>query len=223
MKRLEQILSIVLSFMIVFFILASAILLLLNPIFLNLEYHTPNFPPDPYGFSLQERMQWSKLSMEYLINKADISFLGNLKFPDNSPLFNERELSHMSDVKRLVQAVIVAWCFITVLLALSLVRAWRIHGLPEWGKALSFGGWLTGGLILAIFMAILVNFNNLFTGFHEIFFQGDSWLFAYSDTLIRLFPMMFWQDAFIALGVISLIFSFLAFFMSRKLVIRRKS
>jgi integral membrane protein (TIGR01906 family) len=223
MKRLEQILSIVLSLMIVFFILASAILLLLNPIFLNLEYHTPNFPPDLYGFTLHERLQWSKLSVEYLINSADISFLGNLKFPDNLPLFTERELSHMSDVKRLVQAVIVAWCFITVLLALSLVRAWRIHGLPEWGKALSFGGWLTGGLILAIFIAILVNFNNLFTGFHEIFFQGDSWLFAYSDTLIRLFPMMFWQDAFIAVGVISLIFSFLAVFIGHKLVISSKS
>ena len=217
MKRLEQILSIVLSLMIVFFFVSSAILLLLNPIFLNLEYHTPNFPPDPYGFNLQERLQWSKLSVEYLINEADVSFLGNLKFPDNSPLFNERELSHMSDVKRLVQAVIVAWCFITVLLAFSLVRAWRTHRLLEWGKALSFGGWLTGGLILAIFLAIMVSFNTLFTGFHEIFFKGDTWLFAYSDTLIRLFPMRFWQDAFISVGVISLIFSFLAVFIGRKL------
>ena len=217
MKRLEQILSIVLSLMIVFFILSSAILLLLNPIFLNLEYHTSNFPPDPYGFNLQERLQWSKLSVEYLINEADVSFLGNLKFPDNSPLFNERELSHMSDVKRLVQSVIVAWCVITILLALSLVRAWRSHGLLGWGKALSFGGWLTGGLILAIFLAIIVSFNTLFTGFHEIFFQGDTWLFAYSDTLIRLFPMRLWQDAFISVGVISLIFSFLAIFIGRKL------
>jgi integral membrane protein (TIGR01906 family) len=217
MKLLEQILSIVLSLMIMFFIISTSILLLLNPIFLTIEYHTPNFPDDSFGFNLQDRMHWSKLSVEYLVNEADISFLGNLKFPDNSPLFNERELSHMYDVKRLVQANILVWCVITIILALSLVRAWRIHELPEWGKALSLGGWLAGGLILAIFFAIMVSFNTLFTGFHEIFFTGDTWLFAYSDTLIRLFPMRFWQDAFIAVGIFSLIFSFLAVFIGHKL------
>ena len=217
MKRLEQILSIILSLMIVFFILSSAILLLLHPIFLPLEYHSPNFPDDPYGFTLEDRLRWSKLSVEYLINESDPSFLGNLKFPDNAPLFNERELSHMTDVKRLVQAVILWWCVVTIILVLSFVRAWRIHEFPEWGKALSLGGWLTGGLVLAIFFAIMVSFNALFTGFHEIFFSGDTWLFAYSDTLIRLFPMRFWQDAFIAVGVISLIFSFLTVFIGRKL------
>ena len=218
MKRFEQILSIILSLMIVFFILTSVILLLLNSIFLTLEYHSPNFPDDPYGFTLQDRMYWSKLSVEYLINESDISFLENLKFPDNAPLFNERELSHMADVKRLVQAVILVWCVVTIILILSLVRAWRMHELPEWGKSLSLGGWLTGGLVLAIFFAIMVSFNALFTGFHEIFFTGDTWLFAYSDTLIRLFPMRFWQDAFVAVGVICFTFSFLAVIIGRKLI-----
>jgi uncharacterized membrane protein len=49
-----------------------------------------------------------------------------------------------------------------------------------------------------------VSFNALFTGFHSIFFEGDSWLFFYSDTLIRLFPLRFWRDVFIALAVLSL-------------------
>jgi uncharacterized membrane protein len=42
----------------------------------------------------------------------------------------------------------------------------------------------------------------LFVGFHQVFFDAGTWTFAYSDTLIRLFPERFWQVAFgaVALG-----------------------
>ena len=64
------------------------------------------------------------------------------------------------------------------------------------------GGWLMVGLaavigvIAVIGIAINPNiFFSFFAGFHSLFFEGDSWLFLYSDTLIRLFPIRFWQDA----------------------------
>jgi integral membrane protein (TIGR01906 family) len=41
---------------------------------------------------------------------------------------------------------------------------------------------------------MLVNWSKFFVAFHGLFFEGDSWLFDYSDTLIRLFPMPFWID-----------------------------
>jgi uncharacterized membrane protein len=47
-------------------------------------------------------------------------------------------------------------------------------------------------------------FCNFFSGFHSLFFEGDSWLFLYSDTLIRLFPIRFWQDVFLWAAVIAL-------------------
>ena len=47
-----------------------------------------------------------------------------------------------------------------------------------------------------------VSFWNFFTVFHEIFFKGDSWLFLYSDTLIRLFPLPFWESAFAFVGIL---------------------
>jgi uncharacterized membrane protein len=30
-----------------------------------------------------------------------------------------------------------------------------------------------------------------------LFFEGSTWLFPTSDTLIRLFPQQFWVDAFV--------------------------
>ncbi|MRS04419.1 DUF1461 domain-containing protein, partial [bacterium] len=66
------------------------------------------------------------------------------------------------------------------------------------------GGWITIGIILAVLISVAISFSQLFTWFHKIFFTGDTWLFLYTDSLIRLFPMQLWQDAFIWMGSIAL-------------------
>jgi uncharacterized membrane protein len=42
-----------------------------------------------------------------------------------------------------------------------------------------------------------------FNTFHLIFFKPGSWLFSYSDTLIRLFPVEFWFDATLTISSFS--------------------
>lgn len=179
--------------------------LLLTHAFLELEYRTPGFPSDDYGFNLQDRLHWSKLSVDYLLNNADISFLGNLTFPDGSALFTERELSHMQDVKNVVQPVLwigyAVWAF---LLGMGL---WARFGgwWTEYVRGLRRGGWLSVVLLAVIGLFAGISFWQFFTVFHKLFFTGDSWLFLYSDTLIRLFPIRFWQDAFLFAGVLDLL------------------
>jgi len=66
---------------------------------------------------------------------------------------------------------------------------------------------LAATLTLIAGAGILLNPNifwNFFAWFHSLFFEGDTWLFEYSDTLIRLFPIRFWQDAVIMMAVIAL-------------------
>ena len=41
---------------------------------------------------------------------------------------------------------------------------------------------------------ILLGFDSFFTRFHEMFFEGDSWRFSDTDTLIRVYPERFWVD-----------------------------
>ena len=43
-------------------------------------------------------------------------------------------------------------------------------------------------------LLMLVNFDWFFVQFHEALFTGDTWLFPDSDTLIRLYPDVFWSD-----------------------------
>lgn len=184
---------------------------LLTPAFLNIEYNMPYFPSDDYGFTKEDRLQWAPYALDFLVNNAGISFLGDLKFDDGSPIYNERELSHMEDVKTVTLAALNVWYISLAILLMLGIWSWRGDWAHTYRQGLMRGGWLmvwlagTIGLVVLIGMTISPNlFWSFFTGFHSLFFQGDSWLFSYSDTLIRLFPLRFWQDAFLFAAVIAL-------------------
>jgi integral membrane protein (TIGR01906 family) len=164
----------------------------------------PGFPADTYGFTLKDRLKWSDIAVQYLVNDSNVDFLGDLTFLDGTSLFNERELSHMLDVKKVVKPVISVGYVSWILLAGIGILANRINKEHEYFLSLRFGGMITLGLLLTISLFAVISFWNFFTFFHSIFFEGDSWLFLYSDTLIRLFPMRFWQDAFLIVGIITL-------------------
>lgn len=192
-------------------LMGFALRIMLTPLYFNVEYNMPYFPEDEYGFTKQDRLKWAKPSVEYLVNSADISYLGSLKFDNGQPIYGERELSHMEDVKGVVQGSLKAWYISLAVLLILAFLFWRMNAMPEYLNGLKRGGlWM---IVLAAtlgFIAgagILLNPNifwNFFAWFHSLFFEGDTWLFEYSDTLIRLFPIRFWQDAVIAMAVIAL-------------------
>lgn len=175
----------------------TSVRLLLTPTFLEIEYRLPRFPPDPYGFTREDRLRWASIALDYLLNEAGTEFLGELRFADGEPVYNARELRHMDDVKRLTQTALLVWraCLAAAVLGLVVLAARAGRG--EVWRALSLSGQLTMALMVGLGLALLLGFSFVFVGFHRVFFEGDSWLFHYSDTLIRLFPERFWQDAFL--------------------------
>jgi integral membrane protein (TIGR01906 family) len=192
-------------------LIGLALRVLLTPLFYIVEYNLPWFPADEYGFTKEDRLKWAPHAVDYLVNDAGISYLGDLTFEDGSPLYNERELKHMEDVKQVTRAALQVWYVSLAILLILLILSWRFNLLPEFFNGLRRGGWWMIGLALTI--AVIVGtgvllepdvFWAFFTWFHTLFFEGDSWLFLYSDTLIRLFPLRFWQDAFLWAAVIAL-------------------
>jgi integral membrane protein (TIGR01906 family) len=205
MKILPKVLSWFVTLLLPLALTFLGVRLLLTQAFPEVEYRLPGFPADMYGFTLQDRLHWSRISIDYLLNNADISFLGALRFMDGVPLFNERELSHMQDVKGVVQPVLWVgygvWC---VLLGLGLWA--RFSGWwSEYKQGIRRGGWLTVGLVVVFGILAGISFWQFFTVFHELFFTGNSWQFLFTDTLIRLFPMRFWQDAFLFAGMVDIL------------------
>jgi integral membrane protein (TIGR01906 family) len=208
---MKTFLSYLISLLTPIVLIGTALRILLTPVFYTAEYNMPYFPADQYGFTKADRLRWAKPSVEYLINSADISYLGNLKFDDGSPLYNERELSHMADVKNVVIGTLRVWYIALVTLILLAIMAYYRDWMPNYLNGLRRGGWwmifLAMALGLTAGIGIAVNpdvFWQFFTLFHQVFFEGDSWLFYYSDTLIRLFPIRFWQDAFLWAAILAL-------------------
>lgn len=184
-------------------IVMTAVRLLLAPWFLSFEYATPNFPDDPYGFTLEERLHWSNLSLEYLVNDAGIEFIEALRFPDGTQVFNEREQSHFIDVKVILTVALWIWRIALLLMVLLAVWAWRSGRLDAYLNGLGRGGWLTTMVIAGIIVFVLVSFRVFFVAFHNVFFDAGTWTFYWNDTFIRLFPERFWRDIFIYVGVFS--------------------
>ena len=209
--KLPAFLSYLVSLLTPLALIGLALRILLTPLYFTVEYNMPYFPPDDYGFTKADRLQWAKPSVEYLVNNADISYLGDLKFSDGTSIYNERELSHMHDVKGVVKGALNVWYVSLAVLLLLAFFAWRGEWMNFFLDGLRRGGqWMIGLAVVLGFISgagILLNpdiFWSFFEWFHSLFFSGSSWLFEYSDTLIRLFPIRFWQDAVIAIAVIAL-------------------
>lgn len=214
-NTIDKVLSILLAVILPFLILMGAIRLLITPVFISVEYNRPGFPVDPFGFTQPERKQWADYAVNYLVNDADISYLGDLKFANGDPLYRQEELSHMQDVKNVVQTALTVWYG---LLGLALAFLIWFIAMSNWRqivKSLRMGSWLTVGLIAFIILMVAINFNTLFEQFHNLFFEAGTWQFYQNDTLIRLFPLDFWRDAFVLVGVISLIFAGLILWLTR--------
>jgi integral membrane protein (TIGR01906 family) len=200
----------------------TSIRILLNPFFLDYEYNLPNFPADEFGFTKADRLHWGKLSLDYLTNKAGPEFLADLKFEDGTPIYIDRELSHMLDVKNLVQFMMKVMLPMAAFLVLAWILAWRLSWTSQFWRAVSMGGWLTLGMIGLILVGTVINFDALFTGFHHIFFTGSTWLFYTNDTLIRLFPEKLWSDAFTFMGVFTLATGVICTFLGARLAHKSK-
>ena len=171
---------------------------------MNLEYRRPNFPEDKYGFSTEERLDFGNQTRRYLISGMDLNDLRELKFEDGVSIYTERELKHLEDVKIVIMGVLRVFTGFVIVLSVGGILAYTQYWKADFLKAIFLGGRITTGLLIIILFLTLVSFQSLFTNFHLIFFEGDSWLFYYSDSLIRLFPIRFWQDIFLLFGITTL-------------------
>jgi integral membrane protein (TIGR01906 family) len=190
--------------------------LLLTPVFVSVEYSTPGFPDDPYGFTREERRRLAEIARAYLLNDAGPEFLADVRDPNSIALFIPRELSHMVDVKVLVQGAMRLWTALVILLAGVGFAAWRFASSGTVWRGFNLGARITLFLMAALVGLLLLSFSVLFTGFHQVFFQSGTWVFYTSDTLIRLFPMRFWRDVFALLMALTLVEAALLLWVTRR-------
>lgn len=141
----------------------------------------------------------------YLINdkKLDTTF------------FNEKEKSHLKDVKDMIDSAINLLLILILLFFILLIYFYNTKQLIIFFNSLMLGSFLSIFLILIIFLLSLSNFDDLFLNFHLISFNNDLWLLnPETDNLIRLFPQQFFYDALSRIVIYSLLISVLVLIFS---------
>ncbi len=192
----------------VLIVIATPIVVVLVPIRLAMQpwvvpflYSQPGFPPEVYGMSDEERLRLGLIGMDSVIGMRGVEVLREARLSDGSPAFNEREIRHMQDVRDLIGWLFPLHTIISMLagiavIALAARRAtWRMVG-----GALIAGVVATGVGVVGLGILAVVGWDIFFTVFHRIFFEGDTWLFLATDTLIRLYPEMFWFTITLMIG-----------------------
>ncbi len=222
MNSVKRGLQFLVSLLFPLLVITCVLRLALTPLFIQVEYRLPGFPQDIHGFTTAERIEWAQVSINYLLERVPQEEFNRQTLPDGSPLFNSRELAHMLDVRILTALVMRIWLglslFYLFLLAVSLRQQW----MRDFLRALHSGALFTFLLIGLILLGVWLNFEALFTQFHLLLFEGDTWLFYLSDNLIRLFPMHFWRDLFIFIGACVLLLCALVVCLWRSLSKRER-
>jgi integral membrane protein (TIGR01906 family) len=187
-------------------ILTSALIMLVTAKgLIQIEYRLPGFPEDRFGFTLEDRLYWASIDIDYLLGDYGLDYFDDLLLENGSPMHNERELKHMEDVKRLVRAACKVWGIGVGIVFILCVTLWRIGEAKVALKGLLDGSRLTLILMGFLVVGVIIAFGVLFVGFHRIFFEGGTWIFPLADTFIRLYPERFWRDAFVFVGLITVI------------------
>jgi integral membrane protein (TIGR01906 family) len=183
-------------------LLLSNLYLLATPVFIRYEYSKPQFPPSDI-YNPAERLSLAEASLYYLRSDEGVEYLRNLR-SNKLPVYNAREIRHMVDVKMVMRGARWVHGICSMLCILALAFSWRSARLRTQALRAVYQACLAlvVGLV-AIGTLAYTSFDLFFTAFHRVFFAGDSWLFAFTDTLIQLFPVQFWMDATWALSLLT--------------------
>ncbi len=118
--------------------------------------------------------------------------------------FNERENSHMLDVKKVIKIVEILLIISTLLMIFSL---YFLKKEKETFRKILKRTSITIFSVCIIFLFMALFFQLSFDLFHNLFFEQGTWIFSAEDMLIKLFPTGFFLDYFVMIILNSSIIS----------------
>lgn len=202
-SRLTKILQCLIILLIPVVIVLGAARSLTTDRFLAFEHGRAGFPSDPYGLTSRQRFTLASTNIHYVLAHLPDDELAK-QTQDGMPVYTPREVTHMADVRAVFQSAMQVWWGTMILSILAGSILWWKGKRMELASATRSGGALTVALVGAIALLALFAWQVWFDNFHLVFFEPGSWLFSYSNTLIRLFPVEFWFDATLTISVFSL-------------------
>ena len=127
-----------------------------------------------------------------------------------APVLNDRERSHMRDVRGVFAGFFALVALAAVLLVVAARRAAGTKARRAMWRAVS-GGARGLAIAIAVVGAVAVlAFDAAFEVFHRLFFSSGSYTFNPStDRLVQLFPERFWYETSTGVGIVALVVALL--------------
>jgi len=185
-------------------LIVSPLYLYVTSAFVELQYRLP-YVSESTRFELPERERLSDTLIGYLRHSASETDMATLQTSDGQVAMRPAEVSHMVDVRDVMDSFFAAHLVALVVLAGLVALVLRLGLERPLADGLAAGVWMVLGLMGTILVAVIVDFDGFFTLFHKLFFVDDTWLFYFEDTLIQLYPLGFWIGAvtWVALTIVA--------------------
>lgn len=215
MKHIERYLAGVfcISMLVVLIISAVEVAVYADKGYFRKEYekYDVNNPKGIVNMEMDELLKVTVKMMDYLRGDRDSLDIVAEIDGENKEFFNEREKSHMADVRELfVGALLVRWCALGIavimLINLILLLYWKdIKVLLFRAYVATVGGLLT--VLTAIGIWAFADFTGAFYKFHALFFSDYEWILdVRTSRLINILPEGFFVDTAIRIVVIFILF-----------------
>jgi len=186
-----------------------AVRLLFTPLYLEIIYRFPWFPPDQYGFSLEDRLYYSQKTRRFILSGPSFFSSDNnntFTFRDSTkPFYTLSEKKHLEDVKIIWHRIVLLsqislWLLVISSVVVSLLKSfdYLVNLYRQTLKVLPF---IPASLVLPG----LLLWNHFFEVFHRLLFSPGTYSFSANSSLIRLFPNQFWVTAFSVLILLLII------------------
>jgi integral membrane protein (TIGR01906 family) len=182
-------------------IVAVAVVLFFNPIWVAFEQDRTGVP-QLLGYTPEQvRTATNAILGEFAFGPGTFAVEVN-----GQPVLNERERGHMADVRR-----VATWfAILTIVAAVGLAVAYRRAPKPRawFWQAVGAGGLVLAAAVLSAGVFVLLFFDQTFELFHRLLFPAGSYSFdPLNERLVQLFPMTFWSETAIALSVVLIVIS----------------
>ena len=161
--------------------------------------------PSTTGLSMDQLMDVATEIRDYFNSSDELLDVHVTLAGEVRPLFNEREIVHMRDVKGLVRGIYALQALAGVYLlgyGVVVLAAGRWRGARAVLRRLALGCLAAVGMLAVGGLASLAGFDQLFYRFHIISFTSGTWTFdPRYNYLTRLFTEGFFMQAALLLAV----------------------
>ena len=180
----------------VFVILFSVFTVVNTDSFYTEQYIAVNAPENT-GMSIEDLDKTTAMLLDYLNDRRDDLELQVEKWGVMKPVFDDRETSHMVDVKKLYSFFAKVMYISLTVSVITLVYLFRKDGKTRFfvSAVKGYKTALVAAIILCVIFAtaFTVGFNSFWTLFHKVMFTNDLWLLdPRVSTMINMYPLPFW-------------------------------